>query len=420
MAPGNLAPTDAPARFAVLRRIQTFDALRYPDYRLLWFGMFGNSMSLWMETVARSWLVWELTGSGLALGLVNFFRAIPFLTFGLVSGVAADRVDKRRLLLVTQTVTMSIHFLMAALIFSHVIELWQVYVTALLAGISMSFEQPNRQSLIPQLVERDNLVNAVALNTMVMNVSRILGPTLAGLLIGFVGISGVYLFQGITYVGVIIMTFMLSVPPRPARDGQKSAIADLKEGFAYVGKNSAVLGLLIVALVPMIFGMPYTTVLPVFADKVLHTGASGLGLLLSGSGLGALAGSIAIATLGNLRRRGLLVLAFLFLFGVFLIAFSFATSLQIALLLLAGVGITFTSYMAINNATLLQMSPSGLHGRIMAIYLLDRGLTPLGAVMAGALTDAVGSPFVLAFMGTLCVLLALAMGFVLPQVRDID
>lgn len=421
MAKGSVAERANPrGAISAVRGMPTFQALHSSNYRLLWIGMVGNSMSLWMEMVARSWLVWQLTESGLALGLVNLLRASPFLIFGLISGVAADRMDKRRLLLVTQSITMSIHFVTAALILSGLIQLWQVYLTAFVAGISMSFEQPNRQSLIPQLVEPTDLMNGVALSTMAMNTSRILGPALAGFLIGVIGVGGVYVFQGLTYVGVIAMTAMLRMPGRLEDEQRQSAVADLKEGFTYVVKNPVILGLMIVAQVPMVFGMPYTTILPVFADKVLNLGASGLGLLLSATGVGALAGAATIATLGSLKRRGLILLGSLFIFGAFLIAFGFSTSLYLSLALMSVVGITFSSYMAINTATLLEFSPPALHGRVMAIYLLNRGLTPIGAVIAGAVTDGLGAPVAMAFMGTVCVLLASGMGVAMPQVRQIS
>lgn len=420
MARGTVTESNGTGMVGAIRSLSTFRALRSANFRLLWAGMLGNSMSLWMEQVARSWLVWQLTGSGLALGLVNFFRAIPFLIFGVVGGVAADRLDKRRLLLVTQSITMSLHFLMAVLIFSGVIQLWQVYLTAFLAGTSMSFEQPNRQSLIPQLVEPDELMNAVALNTMVRNGSRIVGPAVAGVLIAIVGMGGVYLLQGLAYLGVVSMTWMLKVPPRPERDRAQSVLADLKEGLTFMGRNPTVLGLMIVALVPMVFGMPYTTILPVFADRILGMDASGLGLLFSSTGLGALAGSIAIATLGSLKRRGRILLTALFLFGFSLVALSFSNWLYLSMLFVAGVGIANTSYMAINNTTLLELTPPALQGRVMAVYLLDRGLTPLGAVLAGVMTDTLGAPLALSFMGAVCVVLAVGMAIAVPQVRRID
>ena len=244
-------------RAAKPRWTSTFRALRHRNYRLMWLGQAGHSASLWMEQVVRPVLVYQLTESALMVSLVVFMRMIPVLLFGIIAGVVADRYDKRRILMTAQVITMSMHFTLAALVLSGAVEVWHVFVTAMISGSAMAFNQPARSSLVPKLVPPEDLLNAVALNTAAMNFMRIGGGAIAGVLLIALNPGGVYLLDGCLYFGVIATTLMMRFPPEERDRSQTSIAGDLAEGFAYVRSNRPVLGLVAMAMVLFVFGMPY-------------------------------------------------------------------------------------------------------------------------------------------------------------------
>lgn len=381
----------------------TFASLQYRDYRYLWLGQLGHSASLWMEQIVRPVLILQLTDSALMVGLVVAARMTPMLLFGLLAGVAADRFDRKRILLTTQFVTMSIHFLMAFLVLSGLIVPWHVFVTTFVSGTSMAFNQPARQSLIPKLVPKEALLNAVALNTTGLNTMRVLGPSVAGVLL-LSGIGPVYLLNGALIAGVMATTVAMRVPyeRRSAEDGT-SWLSDLRESFAFVGKNPAVLAVIGPALILFVFGFPYQSVfVPLFAKKVLDLGDSGVGALVACTGAGAIIGSLVMASQRELRRRGVLLLGFLALFSGGLLVFSRSSSLGVSILALMAAASMSTSYMALTNSLLLELSPPALHGRVMSLMSLDRGLVPLGATIAGTLASALGPQDGLMVMALVC------------------
>jgi len=402
-----------------LRQGEAIRALRNRDYRLLWFGQLGHSASLWVETVARSWLVWELTGSATLLATVNLLRAIPMLILGLLAGVAADRFDKRKLLIITKSVTLANYLVMATLITTGAVQVWHVLLSAFVMGSSMAFEQPTRTSLVPSLVGKGELTNAVALNSAAMNITRVAGPAAAGLLIAPLGVGGVYYTSAGVYIGTLIATIMMRVPPTSARSGVTSPWADLVEGFRYVYREKTILVLMILALIPMVFGMPYMTLLPIFADQILNIGASGLGWLHSASGVGALLAVFTIASLGRVNHKGLLAVIGILAFGAFLVVFSQSIWVPLSIAMMVLVGFASTAFRVLINTSLLEIAPSELHGRVMAFYTLDRGLVPLGTMTVGPLADVIGAPLAELIMGGICALLAVSMGIGVRIVRRI-
>ncbi len=407
------APVTAPGG-----RLSTFSSLRHRDYRYLWLGQVGHAASLWMEQIVRPVLILQLTDSALMVGLVVATRMTPMLLFGLLAGVAADRLHRKRILLATQWVTMSVHFLMAALLLTGVIEPWHVFATTFVSGTSMAFNQPARQSLIPQMVPKEELLNAVALNTTAINIMRIAGPALAGLLL-FSGVGPVYLLNGVIVAGVMVCTYLMHVryEPRPA-EGAPSVVQDLRESFAFVGGNRAVLFVLGPALILFIFGFPYQSVfVPLFAKKVLDLGDSGVGALVAVTGAGALVGSLILASQSTLRRRGLLLLGFLALFSCGLLVFSRSTILPLSILALMATASMSSSYMALNNSLLLELSPAEMHGRVMSLMSLDRGLVPLGATIGGALAAWLGPQDGLLVMASACLALTVLTAVAAPALR---
>ena len=400
----------APGLLTAIRRGETFRALRNRDYRLLWIGMVGHSASLWVEAVARSWLIWELTGSATLLATVHLLRALPLLGFGLFAGVAADRFDKRKILIICQTFTLANKVVLAVLIITGVVEVWHVLLTAFLMGCSMSFNQPTRTSLIPSLVREDELTGAIALNSAAMNITRIVGPAGAALLLAPLGIGGVYFASASVYVVAIIATLMLQVPPVIARAKRTTVRADLGEALRYVYKEKTILVLILLALIPMTVAWPYITLMPIFADRVLGIGGSGLGWLYSATGVGALLAVMVIATLGKVPRKGLIVLVAIFAFGAFLTVFSQSTWVPLSLVVMAFVGFVSTGSMVLISTSLLTIAPPELHGRVMGVYRLDRGLMPLGAMVVGSTADIIGVQPTVLIMGSVCMLLAFLWG----------
>ena len=406
---------EAPPR----RRFSTFSSLRYRDYRYLWLSQIGRAAAMWMEQIARPVLILQLTDSAMLVGLVVAARMAPQLLFGLLAGVAADRFDRKRILLLAQWATLSFHFLTAALVLTGVVQTWHVFALAFVTGTSMVFSQTARQSLIPQIVPKEDLLNAVALNTAALNLMRIIGPGLASIILFSDNVGPVYLVSGSFGIGVIVCLSLVRVrhQPRPVED-QASWLDDLREGLRFVVHQPVVLAVLGPPLILFVFGLPYLGVfVPLFAKKVLDLGDSGVGALFMAAGAGALIGSLIMASQTRLRHRGLLLLAFLAVFSGGLILFSRTTYLPFSIVLLMGAASMSTSYMALTNSLLLELSPPDMRGRVMSLMSLDRGLVPLGAIVAGALASRLGPQDGLLIMASVCLALTAIAAVFAPVLR---
>jgi MFS family permease len=412
------APTKPEGR----SRFATFRALKYRDYRLLWSGQLLHSASQWMEQVIRPVLVYELTQSATAVAWVVFMRMIPVLLFGVLAGAAADRFDKKRILLFTQSTTMAMHLTLAVLVLSGTVQLWQIYVSAVVAGAALAFNQPARQTMIPRLVPPDVLLNAVALNTMAMNFMRIGGGAIAGLLLIAFSIGGVYLLNGIIYIGVIITTQMIRMPKEEPRLRKQSLLGDLREGFAYVKTNRAVGGLVLLALILYVFGMPYQQVfVPLVAFQVFDLDRAWVGWMLSFTGLGAITGSLFVASRTEYRRPGLALAINLVVFGSALLVIGVSRWLPLTLIALAVAGSMTVSFMALTNTLLLSATPPELQGRVLSLLSLDRGIIPAGALLAGLLAEQLGvGPGICVMALILLSLSGLAIVFLIPRLNGIQ
>lgn len=400
--------------------IHPFQALRNRDYRFLLLAHVGTGITLWMDIVVRSWLVWQLTTDPFLLGLVNLLQAIPFLIFAFPAGMVADRFDKKRVLMVSQASTLVLHAALATLIASGTAQLWQVFLTAFLAGVAQAFIQPARMSLIPTLVKGGDIINATGLSGAANNSTRIIGPSIAGTMVGLVGSAAVYYVMAAVFILVILATAMMRVPRTEARSAAPAVGENLREGFRYIRQDRIVLTLLLVTIIPMVFGMPYITLLPVFADNVFGIGASGLGLLTSAPGIGSVVGAGAVASAGNFRRKGLILIFGAFAFGVFLVIFSLSRWLPLSLVSLMLVGMSATAYNTLSTALLLTIPPREFRGRVMSIFMMDRGLVPLGSVMLGAAAAQWSAPLAIGMTGGICALLALAVTLYVPSVRRLQ
>jgi MFS family permease len=378
------------------------------------------SAGQWIQQVTLGWLLYDLTGSSVLLGALNGVRALPFLVAGPIAGVAADRMDRKRLMLNTQYVLISTALGMGILAASGYLQAWHLFVFTLITGIAWAFNEPVRQSLVPAMVPKNELMNAVALNSMGFNLNKVLGPALGGVLIAAFGAAGNFFVQSAAYIGVLAMVYLMRVPSTSDEARKSSALANLKEGFVYVWSNPTIFALMAAAYVPRVFAVPYQTLMPVFQKDVLGVGPGGLGLLMAAPGVGAVLAVLLLTSAAyDMRRKGLLLLWSLVCLGIFLIVFSRITSFPLALLALVGVGGCQILFMATTNTLLQLLVPDALRGRVMSLYMLDRGLMPVGALMAGVMAHVIGAPATVAIMGGIVIVLALLVAWLVPRIRRI-
>ncbi len=410
---------------------RTFQALGHRGFRYLWMGQLGHSAALWMEQVVRPLLILELTHSPLQVGLVVSVRMIPQLLFGLLAGVVADRYERLRVLMVSQLISMTMHLALAFLLFSGRIAVWQVFATAFISGASMAFNQPARQTLIPALVPGDMVLNAVALNTAAMNVMRVFGAGLAGVLLISFDYGQVYLLNALLFIFVLWTTqriqTVLGLPTdSTSREkiqarGIKTLFQDLIEGFRYMGENRLVLSLVGLAMILFVIGFPYHQVfIPLIALKVFQIGRPGAGWMLALTGIGALTGSLVMASIKKLKKRGLFLMFFLVAFGTALIVLSQSRWLIISSMALIFAGAMTTAYHSLNISLLLEKTPREFQGRVLSLMSLDRGLVSLGAVVAGGLAEALGPRFGLLAMALACILFTFLFFIFFPTLKRLN
>ncbi len=405
---------------------QAFRALRYRSYRYLWLGQMGDSATMWMEQLIRPLLVLQLTGSPLLVGLVIAVRMVPIFAFGLLAGVVADRYDKQRILFCSQVVTMTMHLTLAVLILTGRVEVWHIFVTGFIAGGSMAFKQPARQSLVPRVVPSEVLLNALALNSAAGNIMRVLGAGLAGTLLLVFDYGQVYLLNALIFVGVLWTTTQLKVSEAgpvtalPARRRPPLA-RDFADGFRFINSNRQVLYLVAMALLIFVLGQPYQQVfVPLIALNVLEIGRTGAGWMLALTGVGAIIGALIVAARDRLPHRGFVMMGVLCVFSLALILLSRSTWLPLSGLALIVAGSMQTTYMAMNNSLLLEQTPQELHGRVMSLMSLDRGLISIGAILAGAAAEALGPRTGLTIIAGSCLGLTVLAFLLVPALRRIQ
>ena len=373
---------------------------------------------MWIQQATIGWLAYDLTGSAFLVGAVNGVRSVPLLVLGPFTGVAADRVDRKRLMLTTQLTLLVTTAIFATVIVTGQVRVWHLFAFTLLTGVGWAFNMPVRQSVIPHLVPRADLMNAIALQSAGFNVTRILGPTVAGILIATLGAGENFYLQAAMNLAVAWLVLQMRIPAIPSATSA-SIGANLKEGLLFVWQHPTLRTQMSLALVPVLVALPYTALMPIFASEVLHQGPAGFGLLMAAPGLGAVIGTLAIASLGNVARKGWLLLGALFGLGLCLMAFSLSRSFPLSLGLLLLVGATQMAFMT-TNQTLLQLTiPDALRGRVMGIYMLDQGLMPLWSVLAGVTADHFSAPTAVFGMGLLIALLAVAFGVQARSLREL-
>ena len=379
--------------------IGTFDSLRLRDYRLLWLGQVSTSMGQWMDQTTRAWLIFEITGSPFQLGAVTAARGLPLLLFGILAGAFADRSGRKMQLIVAQVVNGILNFILAALVITGHVQEWHVYVTAFLAGTVQAFQQPARQTLISDLVPENKLLNALALNSAALNGSRMIGPAVAGLVIAQVGTGGSYLMQAVIYLFATIWTFQLRIPARAeildalgAAQQRLPFFRSIGEGLAFAAKEPNIRAQLLLGLGPLTFAMSYTPLMPLIAVNVLNGDAALTGFLLGSIGVGALLGALVVASMKRNTGYGISVVIGALAFSAALFAFASSNITWLSLVLGAVLGLFSVTYTTQNQSLLQVMTPRALRGRVMSIYLLNRGLVPIGALVAGWLAEHFGGP----------------------------
>jgi MFS family permease len=405
---------------------QIIRALRNPNFRLFWSGNFLSNIGTWMQNVAQGWLVLTLTGSAFWLGVVGFAGSIPFLIFTLFGGVVADRVNKRRLLLVTQSVMMLLAFTLAALAWFKgpdgrpVIRVWELVVLAFLNGMAMAMNAPSYQALVPKLVPREDLTNAIALNSAQFNMSRILGPTLGGYAMALFGVAGNFFLNGVSFLAVLWALTRIRYPePEPSH--YPGLLRSLREGFAYVRGNRQMRVLVWMTGTASFFGIPFITFIPYFARMQLHVGETGLGWLMAASGLGAVFGAVTVAALGTLRHRGTVVTGGGVVFFSAIIAFSYSHSFVLSQCLLLFEGYSAILMISSFNVAIQHLASDQMRGRVMSIYATCfLGLPPLGSLLAGELSRHIPTPHALAAMAATAAILFAGTYAVSRPLRELD
>lgn len=395
--------TQARATGPFWTRLQTFSSLKNRDFRWLWIGYLFSFAAIMMQMVARGWLVYDLSASAFYLSLVWSMFGIAVLVFSPIGGVVADRVDKRNLLLVTQIGVAAVSVVVAILIQFDMIELWHLMAASLASGAIFSFNMPARQAFITELVGESELMNGIALSTAAMNLMRIAGPAIAGVLVEVIGIAGVYWVIVASYVFVI--GSILKIPSHGvSQKTVKSRLgffAQLMEGVNHVWEKKELVGLLVIAFVAVLFGWNYQAFMPAIAVDILKTGPSGFGILMAFSGVGAVVGTLGVATLGDYKRKGALMVLMALMFGVTLTLFAVSRNYYLSLLLVALVGLTSMAFMTINQTLVQVIAEPEKRGRVVSLLMMTWGLQPLGALPFGFLADRTSIAFTLALTGIL-------------------
>jgi MFS family permease len=380
-------------------------ALRSANFRLFILGQAVSLVGTWMQLVAQSWLVYRLTGSSIALGTIGFASQFPVFLFASVGGVAADRYSRRHLLLLTQSTMMALAFVLAWLTFSGRVQMWHLYTLAVCLGVANAFDIPVRQVFVVELVPRADLVNAIAINSSMVNGARVVGPALAGVLVASVGDAWCFLLNGLSYIAVIAGLLNVRLPAFAAPENRSPAWRSISEGFTFAARTPPVRALLVLLGLVSLTGMPYTVLMPVFADAVLRGGPSAYGVLMAASGIGALGGALTMTARKGVFGLGRWVAVSAGAFGASLVLFAASRSMVLSVILLVPVGASMLIEMAASNSLIQAMVPNQLRGRVMAVYsMMFMGMAPFGALLAGVLADGIGAPGAVAAGGVVCML----------------
>lgn len=398
----------------------TFSAMRHRNFQLYFGGQLISNIGTWMQIIAQSWVVYQIGHSELILGLVAFASAIPVLLISPWGGVVVDRMPRRRLLMMTQSGAMILAFIMAALTFANVIKEWHVIVLAALLGVVNAFDAPARQAFVSEIVERTDLPNAIALNSMMFNSARVIGPAVAGLVLAAVGAAWCFTINGISFLAVLLGLWFMNLPPHRAQHHTSSPWDQLIGGIRYAARNREISALILLSLVFSIFGISYATILPAFVQKILHQGAMGYGWVNTATGLGAVTGAFLLAHHTSDGKRGKLLVLTNIAFPVILIAFSFTSLLPLSLLLAYGLGLGFMMQFTTINTLLQTRVADEFRGRVMGLYTITFfGFAPFGNLLIGFLGEKLGLAVAMSLFAVCSLILAQLVLMKSPTVKEL-
>ena len=408
---GNTAGTDAAPQSTLassgsraLHRLGA--ALTYRDFRVLWLGAFTSTIGMWTQRVAQNWLILTLTGSAFYLGLASFMGDLPILLFTLIGGVIADRHNRRHLLIGSQYVQMVPAFILAALVYFDVVQIWQILMLSFITGCGQAFGGPAHQSLVPALVPKVNLPNAIALNSIQFNLARFIGPLIAGVMMATLGTAACFGFNGLSFFVVIVALMSLHVKHLPPPTRQRM-LDELRGGLSYVRHQGALATLTGLAFVTTLLGFPLLTLLPVIAQDVFAQGVEQYSRMMAFAGAGAVVGALVVAWLGKFRHMGVTLLVVQIIFGGLVVAFSFSRVMLLSEILLFFASMMLIMVFSLVTSLVQLVAPDELRGRVISIFMLAfRGGIPLGNLVAGFMADQRSAPFVLGINGTLLAVFA--------------
>ncbi len=398
----------------------TFAALQQPNYRLWFFGQMVSLIGTWMQSTAQGYLIYSLTGSAASLGIISFISGVPTWIFTLYGGVIADRISRRTLLIITQIMMMMLALIMAALVFTNLIQPWHIGVLAFFLGVANAFDAPTRLSFIRELVNRDQMTNAIALNATMFNIGTIIGPAIGGLTYAAFGPGWCFTINGISFLAVIYNLARMKLEKQIASSTTKNTLAELKEGIKYVRNHKVIRALIFNLGFISMFGFGLVALLPAWAVAILHGDVTTNGWLLSARGVGSLIGALILASLGARQIRGKLWAVSSLIVPVMWILFSWVTNLAMSLVLIGVVGLFIIMTVNLTNAMVQTQVEDSLRGRVMGIYtMIFFGLTPVGSLLAGFLAERVGEQWTVTISGIALLAVSVFSWFKMPYLRKL-
>ena len=409
--------TDEPASRGLAFMLR---ALSHRNYQLFFSGQSISLIGTWMTRIATSWLVYRLTGSALLLGMVGFAGQIPSFLLAPFAGVLVDRWNRHRLLIATQVLALLQSLGLAILTLTGVVQIWHIILLSIFQGLINAFDMPARQAFVVEMVEkREDLPNAIALNSSMVNAARLLGPSIGGVIIAAVGEGWCFMLDAISYLAVIASLLAMKITPRLTKQFKEARmLQQLREGWKYASRFAPIRKVLLLLALVSLVGMPYTVLMPVFANEILHGGPNTLGLLMAASGVGALGGALLLAARKSVLGLGKYIPLMAGAFGAGLIAFSFSRALWLSMLLMVVTGLGFMVQMAASNTVLQTIVEEDKRGRVMSFYTMAfMGTAPFGSLLAGSLAARIGAPHTLLFGGVGCIVGALWFATSLPALR---
>ncbi len=399
----------------------TFAALQQPNYRLWFFGQMVSVIGTWMQATAQGYLIYSITGSAASLGIISFISGVPTWLFTLYGGVIADRIARRTLLIITQSIMMLLALIMAVLVFTNVIQSWHIGVLAFMLGVANAFDAPTRLSFIRELVDREHMTNAIALNATMFNIGTIIGPAIGGLTYAAFGPGWCFTINGISFLAVIYNLSRMNLIEHVIPASTGNTLLELKEGIRYVWHHKVIRALIFNVGAVSLFGFGLVALLPAWAVVTLHGDVTTNAWLLSARGAGSLIGALILASLGSRRIRGKLWAISFLLVPVMWILFAWVTQLTLSLVILGGVGLVIIIMVNLTNAMVQMQVDDALRGRVMGIYtMIFFGLTPVGSLLAGIMADQIGEQWTVAISGIVLLAVAIFSWIRMPYLRDLE